>query len=105
MKTNQSHNGDFIQALQKVEDFKEQALGCKCDESAKILASVSKFGCLALSEAHSGDPHDADEVLVETIGLLLQNEPASVVTAVLSRLVIGLVLAKDNSIHRPILVQ
>lgn len=105
MKTNRSHDADFIQALQKVEDFKEQALGCKCHDSEQILASVSKFGCLALSEAHSGDNHDQDEVLIETIGMLLQNEPVNVVTAVLSRLVIGLVLAKGNSVRRPILVQ
>jgi hypothetical protein len=104
MQTNRCLDAVFIKALQSNEDMKQQALSCKCEDSARILNAVSKFGMDCLSQAHSEFEQD-DTILIETIGMLLQNEPVTTVQNVLSALVLGFTKARENAIRRPILVQ
>jgi hypothetical protein len=104
MQPNKCLDGVFIKALQSNEDLRQQALSCKCEDSARILTAVSKFGMDCLSRAHSECEQD-DSILIETIGMLLQNEPVTTVQNVLSALVLGFAKARENAVRRPILVQ
>jgi hypothetical protein len=57
-----------------------------------------------LSQAHSEFEQD-DLILIETIGMLLQNEPVATVQNVLSALVLGFTNARENAVRRPTLVR
>jgi hypothetical protein len=104
MKTNRCLEGDFLQGLQRLEDFKEQAMSCHCADTARIVNAISKFGLDTLSQAHSQFEQD-DTILIETIGMLLQNENVYTVQNVLSALVLGFVKARAATKLTPILVQ